>query len=373
MDYLETAYGKLDEIRTYLYQPIGSAATNLSPLPPYHNVGHLHQKDRHAPACNVKILGFSQPCSCCRGSMTFSNAQRFVDSLFQPSGEKPVAQISSIRQSTGIGLQNVGKMFGYSNAKSSLDAVFGTGADRHENILFGTNGVISRTLTHWESVIRDLFDLVDKLRAELFKMREEMERARDEWKRQREEMEGGNRAAEQKAQAGVAAAEQKASGLQDRLTAAQAALRTAEASRKFAKALRAQRSTDIGPMGRLQRRRVPANRVGLTRERTFRVRNKASTDGGGLNRSTNSRRRATTQSTLDELIETGGPIHLPDEQCPPETDVIAYNDYRAKVCARGGRARAAPRALGLVSCAQENWCVCVCVCCLLYTSPSPRD
>jgi hypothetical protein len=30
---------------------------------------------------------------------------------------------------------------------------------------FGTNGVISRTLTFWESVIRDLFDLVDKLRA----------------------------------------------------------------------------------------------------------------------------------------------------------------------------------------------------------------
>ena len=36
-------------------------------------------------------------------------------------------------------------------------------------------GTISRMLIIWASVIRDLFDLVDKLRAELSKMRDEME------------------------------------------------------------------------------------------------------------------------------------------------------------------------------------------------------
>ena len=86
-------------------------------------------------------------------------------------------------------------------------------------MLFGTNGVISRTLTFWESVIRDLFDLVDKLSAELSEMREEMERVGDEWKQQRGEMEREKLAAEQKARAEATAAEQTASGLRDRLEA----------------------------------------------------------------------------------------------------------------------------------------------------------
>ena len=75
--------------------------------------------------------------------------------------------INNIIPTTGLGLNNLGAMFGISNAKSFLNAAFGTGDDLHGNVLFGTNCVISRTLTFWESVIRDLFDLVDKLHAEL--------------------------------------------------------------------------------------------------------------------------------------------------------------------------------------------------------------
>ena len=292
MDLLETAYQKLDEVRAHLYQktvPVRTAATASHPLP-YSNTRHFQERDQHSIHCGVKLLGFRQPCSCFHGSMTFSNAQCFVDSLFvRPRESKFVKTINDIPQTTSIGIQNLEAMFGLRGSKGALVAAFGTGdgpGGRDDNVLFGTNGVISRTLTHWESVIRDLFDLVDKLRAELVKMREEMERERDEMKRQREEIEQAKlaaeqkataeaaaatlkaqaevEAAEQKAQARVAAAEQKASGLQDRLSAAQEALRTAESSRKFAKALRAQRSHDIGPMGRLQRWRVPANRTGLT-------------------------------------------------------------------------------------------------------------
>ena len=81
------------------------------------------------------------------------------------------------------GIYNLRDAFGLGNAKSAVNAAFDVGnceGGAHQNVLFGTNGVISRTLTHWESVIRDLFDLVDKLRAELVKMREEIERAREE-------------------------------------------------------------------------------------------------------------------------------------------------------------------------------------------------
>ncbi len=59
--------------------------------------------------------------------------------------------------------------------------LFGVGdisCGRHENLFFGTNGVISWMLTIWASVIRDLLYLVDKLHAELSKMRDEMESKR---------------------------------------------------------------------------------------------------------------------------------------------------------------------------------------------------
>jgi len=267
----------------------------------------------------------------------------------------------------------VGKMFGYSNAKSSLDAVFGTGADRHENILFGTNGVISRTLTHWESVIRDLFDLVDKLRAEIVKMREELERARDEWKRQREEMEREKLAAEQKAKADAMAAERKAQaeavaaaekarGLEERFNAAREALEAAEACKRIARKARAQRSVGITPGERLQRRRMPMNRTGLTRDRTVRVRSKAATDSVGMSRSSNSRRRATTQEALDELIRTAGPVHQPDEECPDKNDTVAYNDYRARVSAVRARAWECGLRVRVRACVGDGVCVCVVVC-----------
>ena len=260
---------------------------------------------------------------------------------------KIVSTIAKIPASAGIGLANMDAMFSLGGAKSVVTSSFGTGDcsdGRHDNVLFGTNGIISRTLTYWESVIRDLFDLINKLRAEIVKMREEMERAREEWKRQREEMEREKRAAEQKAQSEAAAAElkahaeataakQMASGLQDRLEAAQAALKTAEARRRFAKTVREARSPGISSMGRLQRQRMTPNRTGLTRDRV-RARKLVPTDGAGISRAGNRKRRAATQSMLDRLIETGGPIHRPDLQCPPETDIIAYNDYRAQVGAR---------------------------------------
>ena len=130
--------------------------------------------------------------------MTFSNAQCFVDSLFvRPRESKFVKTITDIPQTTSTGLQNLEAMFGLRGSKGALVAAFGTGdgpVGRDDNVLFGTNGVISRTLMYWESVIRDLFDLVDKLRAELVKMRDEM-------KPQREEMEQAKLAAEQKAKA----------------------------------------------------------------------------------------------------------------------------------------------------------------------------
>ena len=174
-DPYESEFQRLQSIREYLYQPVNSNAL------PYRRIGHLHVTSGHADHCQFRVQGRATPCSCCHGSFTFGQANNFIETLFiQPAAElreKFVSTIAKIPESAGIGLANIDAMFSLGGAKAVVTSSFGTGNGsdgRHSNVLFGTNGVISRTLTHWESVIRDLFDLVDQLRAELFRMREEV-------------------------------------------------------------------------------------------------------------------------------------------------------------------------------------------------------
>ncbi len=54
------------------------------------------------------------------------------------------------------------------------------------------------------------------------------------------------------------------------------------------------------------------------------------TDGGALHRSIYMRRRDRTH-VLNEFVARAGPVHLPNEECPPESDTKAHNDYKAKV------------------------------------------
>ena len=168
MDPYESEYQRLHSIREYLYQPDISNCNAL----PYRRIGHLQVTSGHADHCQFRVQGRETPCSCCIVSFTFSNANNFIETLFmQPAAElrrKFVSTIAKIPESAGIGLANIEAMFSLGSAKAAFTTSFGTGNDsdgRHNNLLFGTNGVISRTLTYWESVIRDLFVLVDKLRA----------------------------------------------------------------------------------------------------------------------------------------------------------------------------------------------------------------
>ena len=49
-----------------------------------------------------------------------------------------------------IGLTDLGRMFGFSTNRAAFNASFGTGENgegsKHENVLWGTNGMVSRTL-----------------------------------------------------------------------------------------------------------------------------------------------------------------------------------------------------------------------------------
>ena len=153
-----------------------------------------------------------------------------------------------------------------------------------------------------------------KLRAEIRKMREEMERARDEWKTERDEL-------QREKLAEATAAKQTASGLEDRLNAVQHQLKLAEARRRFVKKAREAKSPSITPSERLRRLRTSPNKTGL-----IRARKPAATDGAGLSRAGQKRRRDSTKAKLDRLIEEGAPLHRPDLPHPSESDIIAFNN-----------------------------------------------
>ena len=38
-----------------------------------------------------------------------------------------------------------------------------------------------------------------------------------------------------------------------------------------------------------------------------------------------------TLPMLNNFVASAGPVHLPRESCPPESDTKAHNDYKAKV------------------------------------------
>jgi len=41
--------------------------------------------------------------------------------------------------------------------------------------------------------------------------------------------------------------------------------------------------------------------------------------------------RDRTLHVLNEFVARAGPVHLPNEECPPESDTKAHNDCKAKV------------------------------------------
>ncbi len=70
------------------------------------------------------------------------------------------------------GIENCKELFGLVNDKEALSAAFEAGtSDNKQNLLFGSSGIISRTLDHWKDLLDEAFKLIESLRAELFKSR----------------------------------------------------------------------------------------------------------------------------------------------------------------------------------------------------------
>jgi len=76
------------------------------------------------------------------------------------------------------GIENCKELFGLGSDKEALSAAIEAGTDdTKRNLLFGSSGIVSRTLDHWRELLDDAFKLIESLRAELFKSRAEAQKA----------------------------------------------------------------------------------------------------------------------------------------------------------------------------------------------------
>ena len=225
-------------------------------------------------------------------------------------------------------------MFGLGNDKEAISAAFDAGlGDSKKNLLFGSTGLVSRTLDHWEKLLDDAFKLIERLRAELFISCAEKEKALREKKNAEQESLHATLKLEQtqvRLDGAQKALEAMAKDRRER--AVQGAFDTAEKDHQMRTVKRSisaallSHSPGKTPMERLKARRKPFQPTGLTRSRVVRA-----TDGGGLHRSTCMRRRNMTLPMLNNFVASAGPVHLPRESCPPESDTKAHNDYKDKV------------------------------------------
>ena len=268
-------------------------------------------------------------------------------------------RFDAVPATTCWGVENCREFFGLRSDKEALSAAFEAGSGLNDkNLLFGSSGIVSRTLDHWKDLLEDAFKLIDSLRTELFKSRAETEKALSE----KEAAETEKEAAETErvyAKLKLTQAEAKLEEAQKTLdemakaqreNATRAAFSAAEgafASRMMKKELAA-RLQSLYPgkscMERLTAQKTPRRRTGLTLSRVVnraaRVHEKMkasrkvkATDSGGLHRTSCARRRNITLRELNEFVASAAPVHLPGVPCPPESDTKAHNDYKAKVCA----------------------------------------
>ena len=132
---------------------------------------------QHEVDCGRNDLHSRMPCSCCKGSFTFEEVRHFKGKLasqpIQPNMKE--RDFKRVPVTTCWGVENFSQLFGFHSDRDSLSAVFDVGSDK--NLLFGSGGMLSRTLEYWERLLDDAFKLIESLRAGLFKSRAEAQKA----------------------------------------------------------------------------------------------------------------------------------------------------------------------------------------------------
>ena len=120
------------------------------------------------------------PCSCCKGALTFDEVrfvkEKLIGARAVPNTKK--RNFEAVPATACWGIENCKELFGLGNDKEATSAAFEAGTSENKNnILFGSSGIVSRTLDHWRDMLNDAFKLIESLRAELFKSRAETQKA----------------------------------------------------------------------------------------------------------------------------------------------------------------------------------------------------
>ena len=135
---------------------------------------------RHDDDCGLKNSQTRMPCSCCKGALTFDEV-RFVKEKLTSGRAVPNTKprkFEGVPATACWGIENCKELFGLGSDKEALSAAFEAGTDDTKgNLLFGSSGIVSRTLDHWRELLDDAFKLIESLRAELFKSRAETQKA----------------------------------------------------------------------------------------------------------------------------------------------------------------------------------------------------
>lgn len=331
----------VDDFYSYVTQPVHGHSFGFQ--------DHSHIS-RHSVSCAFRITGTRTPCSCCNGAMTFRAAENLVDGMLQQPpepvgghGKSTTLRVNEIPQSTVFGIINLARMFGLSSNKAALNASFGTGEDgegsRHSNVLWGTNGLISRTLAYWRGGIMSMYRELCRLRAENCRLRAEAREEKLKRKAEEERLKEEHKAEEERLK-------ERIKGLEERNKAVQEALKRAEEHIQTQARARARSSTIKGALEEVEASRLDGaeqRRIQQRRPRHRTVqgepvksaaarRSAAATDSGKLSRSTIARRRFKYLPYMLAIIKEAGPVHLPGESCPDiEKDRAGHYDYQCRV------------------------------------------
>ena len=135
---------------------------------------------QHDVHCGLQNPQTRMPCSCCKGALTFDEARLVKEKLTggRAMPNQKDRDFKAVPASACWGIENCKELFGLGSDKEALSAAFEAGTDdTKRNLLFGSSGIVSRTLDHWRDLLDDAFKLIESLRAELFKSRAEAQKA----------------------------------------------------------------------------------------------------------------------------------------------------------------------------------------------------
>jgi hypothetical protein len=92
-------------------------------------------------------------CSCCKGALTFDEVRLVKDKLTcgRAVPNQKEQDFRAVSATAYWDIENCKELFGLANDKEALSAAFeaGTGENKN-NLLFGSSGILLRTLDHWK-------------------------------------------------------------------------------------------------------------------------------------------------------------------------------------------------------------------------------